>query len=376
MDGVPGVPIVPGGNFTYRFSAASEYGFFWYYSYFRAYYNDAIRGPLLIRPSASPLLAAERDAANILLNDWTYELSDAIFSRYNSTGAFLSCVDRRSETLTSAAGRSISMAMALRMGSLSLRGCMPPMMFKPGFDIALRVSLDGHSMFVYAADGLYTNMQKVNRYSVMVKLNRAPGEYYLRFGRAIVWYNTTKASNNNVEDLVSDSMYVNGSAKSGAALLDALALTPFENNLSPPSGLADKTLSFMVNQTDILSWVIDRAPFEEPSIPIIYGNISLGWDSVTTRYLPINLTIDIVMGILNQSLDKMGHPIYLHGYKFWVLGSGVGTFLYATIADAPADILNLKNPLYRDTTGLPSQGWVVIRYVTDNPGAWIFYCHL
>lgn len=57
----------------------------------------------------------------------------------------------------------------------------------------------------------------------------------------------------------------------------------------------------------------------------------------------------------------MGHPIHLHGHKFWVLGSGGGTFSYATIADAPADLLNLENPPYRDTTGLPSQGWVAIR---------------
>lgn len=86
------------------------------------------------------------------------------------------------------------------MDSLGPRGCMPPMMFKPGFNMsslppetctnttssllsisadpskgwlalnlvnsgavsALRVSLDNHSMFVYAADGLYTRLQEVN----------------------------------------------------------------------------------------------------------------------------------------------------------------------------------------------------------------------
>lgn len=100
-------------------------------------------------------------------------------------------------------------------------------------------------------------------------------------------------------------MYVNGSAKSDAALLDASALSPFEDDLSPPPGPADKTLSFTVNQTDVVSWVIDRAPFEEPSIPIIYGNISSGWDSITTTHLPINSTIDIVMDISDQSLDKV-----------------------------------------------------------------------
>ncbi|KAF5712261.1 Cupredoxin [Fusarium mundagurra] len=532
MDGVPGVtqdPIPPGGNFTYRFSTASEYGVFWYHSHFRAYYNDAIRGPLLIRPAASrrrpfttlardeddlaALLAAERNATNVLLNDWTHELSDVIFARYMKTGAFPSCVDsilangrgrvqclsknalesgpglgmeRRSTTTALGTSPSTSktqymsdmssmdmlkgrdmhdmsmdssvspvtlhpstimsmdhstpassgMAEMPGLESLSPRGCMPPMVFKPGFNMssmppetcmnttspllvistgqskgwlalnlvnsgavsALRVSLDGHSMFVYAADGLYTNLQEVNvlhmelgqRYSVMVKLDQSPGNYYLRFatfpsgdmqqvleGQAIVSYNADSSSKTDVmEDPAMSWMYINGSAKADAALLAPSALSPFGGHNSPPSGRPDKTLSFVVNQTDIVTWVIDRAPFSEPDVPIIYGQNSSGWNSNTTIHLPINSTIDIILSISNQSLDMMGHPIHLHGHKFWVLGSGEGSFPYAAVTDAPEDLINLRNPPYRDTMGLPSQGWAAIRYVTDNPGAWMFHCHL
>merc|ERR1712169_35619 len=112
MDGVPGVtqdPIPPGGNFTYRFSTGSEYGFFWYHSHLRAYYNDAIRGPLLIHPSPSRrrpfeslardstelevMLQAERAATPLLLTDWYHRLSDVIYDEYFTTGAFPQCVD-------------------------------------------------------------------------------------------------------------------------------------------------------------------------------------------------------------------------------------------------------------------------------------------
>ena len=346
----------------YRFSTQSEYGFFWYHSHFRAYYNDAIRGPLLIRPAPSrqrpfesmarndtekaALLQAEQQATNILLNDWTHELSDSIFARYLRTGAFPSCVDSilanglgrvqclpeavlqagpglgklpdgqatasvpqptasdmptdmpsmsgmpnmndlkgramhdmtmdMSESIapaglsTGATGYHSAMPTVSsspempKKGALGPRGCMPPMMFKPGFNLsslppetcsntsspllavsanqttgwlalnlvnsgavnALSVSLNGHSMFVYAADGLYVKLQEVKvamlwhcysvtpvdlfqvlhmelgqRYSVMVKLDQRPGNYYLRFatypsgdmqqvleGRAIVSY--------------------------------------------------------------------------------------------------------------------------------------------------------------------------------------------
>lgn len=289
----------PGGNFTYKFSVKDHYGFYWYHSHVRAYYNDGIRGPLLIRPSSSRsrpfekladsqherdvLLETEKDATSVLLYDWTHELSDNVYAQYLKTGIFPNCVNSllangfgRVEclpeymlqagpgwglgdvTLTSTAMASMSMAkrmdmhmsMGLGLGSsynsaqmdggmdmdmfqtsmggmetssvsdsgmaasatgtmtamspsmtaLNPRGCVPPMMFKPGFSPSslpprtctntsspllripahhargwlalnlvnagavsrLRVSLDAHSMFVYAADGLYVNPQELN----------------------------------------------------------------------------------------------------------------------------------------------------------------------------------------------------------------------
>lgn len=220
---------------------------------------------------------------NILLNDWTHELSDTIAQRYLRTGAFPSCVDSilangrgrvqclppgireagpglgmhpepgSSTTTSEMAGMSgmsmsdmdmlnnrqmhgmtmdapmssqishASSAMLMDdhtstmsmespastdlggmpdmpgMDELGPRGCMPPMMFKPGFNSsslpaetctnttsplltipadhskgwlamnlvnsgavsALRVSLDAHSMYVFAADGLFVDLQEI-----------------------------------------------------------------------------------------------------------------------------------------------------------------------------------------------------------------------
>lgn len=69
-------------------------------------------------------------------------------------------------------------------------------------------------------------------------------------------------------------------------------------------------------------------------------------------------------GVGKQTLTarlKMGHPMHLHGHKFWVLGTGSGPFPYATVKDVPSSLLNLHNPPYRDTTELPPSGWAVIR---------------
>lgn len=38
--------------------------------------------------------------------------------------------------------------------------------------------------------------------------------------------------------------------------------------------------------------------------------------------------------------------------------------------------LNLKNPVRRDTLIVPSRGYVVLRVAFDNPGIWMFHCHV
>ena len=109
-----------------------------------------------------------------------------------------------------------------------------------------------------------------------------------------------------MDDPAKDWMFVNGSVKAGATRLKPQELSPFEKaNNTPPTGPADKTMSFVINQTDIVTWVIDRAPFKEPDIPIIYGEISSGWNSNTTMHLPLNSTIDIILNISNRSMDTV-----------------------------------------------------------------------
>lgn len=65
------------------------------------------------------------------------------------------------------------------------------------------------------------------------------------------------------------------------------------------------------------------------------------------------------------------HPFHLHGHHFWVLGYGMGYFNASLAAG-----LNTINPAYRDTVTIPLGGWVVIRFVADNPGVWPLHCHI
>ena len=63
------------------------------------------------------------------------------------------------------------------------------------------------------------------------------------------------------------------------------------------------------------------------------------------------------------------HPIHLHGHDFFTLGSGLGQYN----SSLP---LNFENPPRRDTTTLPSRGWLAIAFLANNPGAWLMHCHI
>lgn len=79
--------------------------------------------------------------------------------------------------------------------------------------------------------------------------------------------------------------------------------------------------------------------------------------------------------IENQS--PLPHPMHLHGHDFLVLGRSPpqGT---PTAFSIPQDgsSLNLTNPTRRDVTMLPGNGWLVVAFRADNPGNWLFHCHI
>ncbi|KAB1220756.1 putative laccase-9 [Morella rubra] len=65
------------------------------------------------------------------------------------------------------------------------------------------------------------------------------------------------------------------------------------------------------------------------------------------------------------------HPMHLHGFRFYVVGTGAGNFNNVT------DPLtyNLVDPPEANTVPVPKKGWATIRFVANNPGVWYMHCH-
>ena len=79
--------------------------------------------------------------------------------------------------------------------------------------------------------------------------------------------------------------------------------------------------------------------------------------------LPFNTSVELVMQD-TSILGAESHPLHLHGFNFFVVGQGFGN--YDPNKD-PANF-NLVDPMERNTVGVPSGGWVAIRFLADNPG--------
>ena len=82
-----------------------------------------------------------------------------------------------------------------------------------------------------------------------------------------------------------------------------------------------------------------------------------------------------VVEIVVDNADTGKHPFHLHGHNFqavWRSGEDAGPFADSNATEA--DFAQL--PMRRDTFVLPPQGNIVLRFRADNPGIWLFHCHI
>ena len=83
----------------------------------------------------------------------------------------------------------------------------------------------------------------------------------------------------------------------------------------------------------------------------------------SVKPLRFNSTVQVVF----QNTALIGienHPMHLHGFNFYVLAQGFGNYDPQTDPQK----FNLVNPQERNTLGVPTGGWAVIRFRANNPG--------
>lgn len=124
--------------------------------------------------------------------------------------------------------------------------------------------------------------------------------------------------------------------------------------------------------------------------------------------LPYNKTVQLVL--MSYYGFKSVHPIHLHGHAFHVAKIGYPTYdnttgkikefnpdIYCNVdsdcsaenqnkvchctkptwkGNAPNDIKVNNQTVRKDTVIIPAGGYVVINFISDNPGYWFMHCHI
>ncbi|KAI5920541.1 multicopper oxidase [Camillea tinctor] len=262
----------------------------------------------------------------------------------------------------------------------------------------VQVSLDELPMWVIAADGNYIKPSQADsvsitngqRYTVLVKPTEAK-QYTLRvsstsdpqimYGTSILDFQiegqtpgvgeTEPYINERGANLTSDVVYF------AAAAAKPLTLPSLPTTV-------DATYKFTMQiDGNNYQWAFNethRPDTENASPPLLFAPQPGLMDNHTVTVPSSASWVDYVMQVPQ---GQPAHPVHVHGRHFYVVGQGAGAFKWDSVAEAMAEephAFNLVDPPLRDTypTAPSAQDatWLVLRRPSDNPGVWLFHCHI
>lgn len=134
----------------------------------------------------------------------------------------------------------------------------------------------------------------------------------------------------------------------------------------------------MPTASDFHSAFFNDMTYVAPKVPSLYTALTVGAENASdnrvygsytmSHVLQHNQVIEIV---LNND-DDGKHPFHLHGHNFQLV--------HRSEEDAGhfhQDQLQPRSvPMRRDTVVVEPNGNLVLRFRSDNPGVWLFHCHI
>ncbi|XP_022735123.1 laccase-14-like [Durio zibethinus] len=122
-----------------------------------------------------------------------------------------------------------------------------------------------------------------------------------------------------------------------------------------------------------VSHITDEFP-NKPPTPFNYTTVAnmSAYTSEGTQVITLNYgdEVEIVFQGTNIGATQ-NHPMHLHGYSFYLVGTGSADFDNGTDPGR----FNLVDPPEVNTVAVPRKGWTAIRFKADNPGVWFMHCH-
>ncbi|KAH8151036.1 uncharacterized protein LAJ45_04737 [Morchella importuna] len=391
QDGVNGItqcPIAPTDSFTYEWTA-TQYGTSWYHSHFSLQYAEGVAGAIVINGPTSANY--DVDLGPVTLTDWYHATA---FSEWhvaqtsgppaaqngliNGTNVF-DCTGS-TDTACVGGGKRFEFPAFEYGKKYKLR------LINTSTDTHFRVSLDGHSLTVVAADFVpitpfttdFLSIGIGQRYDVIIEANAPADNYWFR----ATIQTTCSAANTMALDVKGIVRYSTATTSgdpttSAGTMTDSCLDEPLESLVpvvakpvteSDLSTAQDVEVSIAI--TTVFKWTLNgiSADIDWASPTLLK---LLDGESYPTDYHVLDLpTANQMYYLVIETTLGITHPIHLHGHDFYILAQGTGAF------NETSTPVNWANPMRRDVAMLPASGHLIIAFETDNPGIWLMHCHI
>jgi len=261
-----------------------------------------------------------------------------------------------------------------------------------------KIGLDKHNMTVIAMDfvpivpftteWLFIGIGQ--RYDVIINADQPIDSYWFHVVPQIGCANNVvanavsifsyKGANNTIP---SDGTRNNGPPTNDCLdpninLIPYVPLNVPSNEIIPASSNLNVNFTVLQNSTSAeqtlvqwnLNFIAIHAPWDKPTMQYVLDKNTSYPKSMNIINLPkSNQWSFWVIQAVPTRAPAQPHPMHLHGHDFYILGAGTGIF-------DNSQSLNYVNPPRRDVAMLPANGYMVLAFVTNDPGAWLMHCHV
>ncbi|GAB7344328.1 hypothetical protein MBLNU457_2193t1 [Dothideomycetes sp. NU457] len=410
FDGTPGItqcPIVPGSTFVYRFRA-ELYGTTWWHAHQTGQYMSGLVGPMVIHgPKTQDY---DIDVGPIMLSDWFHDYYEELIVRvFKATES--------GPILPPMADNMLIQGKSDYPCGNTTKACVPnaglaQFKFQSGKKHLLRLinsaaeaviffSIDKHNLTVISNDFVAIEPYQTDlvtlgvgqRVEVIVEANEATD--------TAVWMRITEGpSGLGPRGQTGCSLNTGVSPSTEAAIFyedaDVSKMPTTVSTIDPsrflfPNNCANAPLTLTVPQPAI--------PVKDPDVTLNFvmtgGQNGTGdfvwwlnnqtffadWTNPTLLEAKVNnLDFPPERAVFNLGTNSSvrinmtsrgfpaSHPMHMHGHNMQILDEGLGYW--------NGTIVNPENPHRRDTQLVRPNGYLVVQFDLDNPGMWMFHCHV
>ncbi|KGO43560.1 Multicopper oxidase, type 1 [Penicillium expansum] len=375
-DGVVSItqcPTAPGSTITYKWRA-EQYGSSWYHSHIGLQAWEGVFGGIVINGPATANY--EVDKGSLFLTDWSHPTVDELYLEAQTVGP--PTLDTGLINGTNVFGNGTNSTGTRFQMKVNQGSSYRLRIVNSAVDTHWKFMIDNHTLTVISADFVPIRpftADYINIGMVTANQRQIADSFWIR---AIP---QEACSENANPDNIRGILYYGNRPR-----------TPKTNSFTFPDECVDELASSLVpqvpktvsaadwnnltdvtlgrNSANLFRWYLNSTTmqvlWEDPTLLQLFNNENTPNFTASSGVIELPRAHEWVYLMINTSFP-VAHPIHLHGHDFFVLAQGFNPWNGS---------VSTNNPPRRDTAMLNGNGFLLIAFETDNPGAWLMHCHI